>query len=104
MIIADDGSTEETRSYLRSITDPRLRTIWLRHSGNPSLVRNAAIAAAQGRYLAFLDSDDVWAPSKLEKQMRALGDRSQAGWSYTNCHLIEECREDCGADQLDATL
>ena len=71
MIIADDGSSEETRVYLRSITVPRVRTIWLEHCGNPSRVRNAAIEAASGRYLAFLDSDDIWAPSKLEKQIGA---------------------------------
>ena len=91
MVVADDGSAEETRGYLRSIENPQVRTIWLRHSGNPSLVRNAAIEAARGRYLAFLDSDDVWAPSKLEKQVRALDECSTAAWSYTNCQLVDEC-------------
>jgi glycosyltransferase involved in cell wall biosynthesis len=90
MIIADDGSTEETRAYLRSITALQVRMIWLRHSGNPSQVRNAGIRVAGGRYLAFLDSDDIWAPSKLEKQIEALRERAQCRWSYTNCDLIDE--------------
>ena len=90
MIIADDGSNEETRAYLRSITGPQVRTIWLPHSGNPSKVRNAAIAASCGRYLAFLDSDDTWAPSKLNNQIEALRDRAACRWSYTDCDLIDE--------------
>jgi glycosyltransferase involved in cell wall biosynthesis len=90
MIIADDGSGEDTRGYLRSIDMPRVRTIWLEHSGNPSRVRNAAINAAKGSYLAFLDSDDVWAPSKLEKQIKALRDSVTSRWCYTLEDLIDE--------------
>jgi glycosyltransferase involved in cell wall biosynthesis len=88
MVIADDGSGEETRGYLRSLGHPLVRTLLLPHHGNPSVVRNAAIRAATGRYLAFMDSDDLWAPSKLEKQIRAL-QHSSARWSYTNCDLID---------------
>jgi glycosyltransferase involved in cell wall biosynthesis len=91
LIIADDGSGLETRLYLRSIVAPQVRRVWLRHTGNPSRVRNAAIDAAAGRYLAFLDSDDIWAPEKLEKQMRALRDRPKCRWSYTICDRIDEC-------------
>jgi glycosyltransferase involved in cell wall biosynthesis len=90
MVIADDGSTGETRAYLRSISTRRVRTIWLPHSGNPSQVRNVAIGVAGGRYLAFLDSDDIWAPSKLERQIKALDGRATCRWSYTNCDLIDE--------------
>ncbi len=64
--------------------------MWLPHSGNPSLVRNAAAAAASGRYLAFLDSDDEWAPQKLERQMAALRDHPRCRWSYTACQHIDE--------------
>jgi glycosyltransferase involved in cell wall biosynthesis len=89
IIAADDGSGEETRAYLQSITGPRVRTVWLPHSGNPSRVRNAAIEAAVGRYLAFLDSDDAWAPTKLEKQLAALRERQSSRWSYTACDQID---------------
>jgi glycosyltransferase involved in cell wall biosynthesis len=90
MIIADDGSTEDTRAYLRSIKDPRVRVIWLPHSRNPSRARNAAIRAAGGHYLAFLDSDDTWAPRKLERQVEVLRERPDCRWSYTHCDLIDE--------------
>jgi glycosyltransferase involved in cell wall biosynthesis len=96
LIIADDGSADDTSAYLRSIRDPRVRTICLRHSGNPSRVRNAAIEVAKGRYLAFLDSDDVWAPPKLQKQIEALRDRPDRRWSYTACAHIDENGEPFG--------
>lgn len=90
LIVADDGSDEETHRYLRGIAGPNVRIVWLPHSGNPSLVRNAAAAAACGRYLAFLDSDDEWAPQKLERQLAALSSRPQCRWSYTACRHIDE--------------
>jgi glycosyltransferase involved in cell wall biosynthesis len=90
LIIADDGSDEETQRYLRGIASPSVRVVWLPHSGNPSLVRNAAAAAASGRYLAFLDSDDEWAPQKLERQLAALREQPQCRWSYTACRHIDE--------------
>jgi glycosyltransferase involved in cell wall biosynthesis len=93
IVVGDDGSDEETRHYLRSIASPKVRVVELPHSGNPSLVRNAAAAVATGRYLAFLDSDDVWTPAKLEKQIAALRDRPQSRWSYTACRPIDEYGE-----------
>jgi len=81
MIIADDGSGEQTRDYLRALRDPRIRVLWLEHCGNPARVRNAGIEAAGGRYLAFLDSDDLWAPTKLQRQLAAMGLRPSSRWS-----------------------
>jgi glycosyltransferase involved in cell wall biosynthesis len=89
LIVADDGSGEETRAYLQGLTDPRVRVLWLEHSGNPSQVRNCGIAAATGHYLAFLDSDDLWTPDKLQKQLAALSARPRARWSYTAIEQID---------------
>src|SRR6185437_668849 len=59
LIVADDGSDSETRAYLQSFAEkPRVRVLWLSHSGNPGAVRNAALQCARGEYVAFLDSDD----------------------------------------------
>jgi glycosyltransferase involved in cell wall biosynthesis len=90
IVIADDGSDPQTRTYLHSISGPRVRVILLQHCGNPSRVRNAGIAGASGRYLAFLDSDDLWAPSKLQKQIEALRARPECRWSYTACDRIDQ--------------
>jgi glycosyltransferase involved in cell wall biosynthesis len=89
IIIADDGSAEETIAYLDSIVASGVRILRLMHSGNPSKVRNSAIKLARGRYLAFLDSDDVWASSKLERQISALTDHPQSRWSYSLCNHID---------------
>jgi glycosyltransferase involved in cell wall biosynthesis len=84
LIIADDGSGLETQQYLRSLaSQPRVTVIWLPHSGRPAMVRNAALRRAAGEYVAFLDSDDLWAVRKLERQIETLRSRVNCRWSYT---------------------
>jgi glycosyltransferase involved in cell wall biosynthesis len=89
LIIADDGSGERTRDYLQSLRDARVRVLWLAHSGRPSVVRNAALRAAQGEYVAFLDSDDLWLPAKLEIQLGSLRRHPARQWSYTRFALVD---------------
>ncbi len=90
LIIADDGSDEDTRNYLRTLDDPpRVKVIWLPHSGRPSVARNAALREAQGEYAAFIDSDDVWLPRKLEMQIASLRRHSERKWSCTRFALID---------------
>jgi glycosyltransferase involved in cell wall biosynthesis len=90
LIIADDGSDTDTRSYLRSLhAPPRVKVIWLSHSGKPSVVRNAALREARGEYVAFLDSDDLWLPRKLEMQITSLARHPQRKWSYTAFAVVD---------------
>ena len=90
LLIADDGSDEETRAYLRTLeSDSRVRPVWLAHSGIPAIVRNAALKAARGEYIAFLDSDDLWAPEKLARQVETLRARPTCGWSFTAVSHID---------------
>jgi glycosyltransferase involved in cell wall biosynthesis len=89
MILADDGSSEETCAYLRSLDDPRISVLWLGHTGVPAAVRNAAIRRARGRYIAFLDSDDLWEPTKLAAQLEAMRASPGCRWSYTAPGLID---------------
>lgn len=77
-IVIDDGSTDGTVDLLRKLAGqvPRLKVICRRNQG-AGPARNAAIEMAGGRYIAFLDSDDVWLESKLERQvsyMEATGE------------------------------
>jgi len=84
LIIADDGSDPETRQYLQSLANhSRVTVVWLPHSGRPSIVRNAALQRAGGEYVAFLDSDDLWAARKLERQIETLRARVNCRWCYT---------------------
>jgi len=83
LIVADDGSTDDTRAWLATVNDPRVVTLPLAHSGHPGKTRNAALPRARGRYVAFLDSDDWWAPDKLAAQLDLLTRRPECRWSYT---------------------
>jgi glycosyltransferase involved in cell wall biosynthesis len=101
LIIADDGSDEHTRAYLGALqSEPRVRIIWLPHCGNPAAVRNRALRQARGEYLAFLDSDDEWLPTKLERQLAALRGCPQRRWSYTGYVIIDARGEPCGPASL----
>lgn len=92
LIIADDGSELETRRYLQSLTDrAHVVVVWLPHTGRPSIVRNAALHRARGQYVAFLDSDDIWVPTKLERQIEILHARSTCRWSYTAFLGVDAC-------------
>src|ERR1700688_1486822 len=90
LVIADDGSSADTRTYLETLDDPpRIKVIWLPHSGRPSVVRNAALREARGEYVAFLDSDDVWLPRKLEIQIASLRCHAARKWSYPRFSLLD---------------
>jgi teichuronic acid biosynthesis glycosyltransferase TuaG len=71
LLVADDCSPDDTREIVREwqARDPRIRLIALEQNGGPAAARNAALAQAQGRWIAFLDSDDVWLPNKLERTL-----------------------------------
>jgi teichuronic acid biosynthesis glycosyltransferase TuaG len=71
MLIAEDCGPDETRDVVRDwqAKDDRIRLIALAHNGGPAAARNAALREARGRWLAFLDSDDLWLPEKLERQL-----------------------------------
>lgn len=90
LIVADDGSEEATIDYLEPLrNDERVRVLRLEHSGNPGRARNAAIGAARAPYLAFLDSDDLWEPRKLERQLVALRSEPDCRWSYTAFTIVD---------------
>jgi glycosyltransferase involved in cell wall biosynthesis len=83
LIIVDDGSTDNTREWILTLADPRIRLIAMPHSGNLGRVRNRGIAEARGELIAFLDSDDAFEPRKLGAQVDALATHPECGWSYT---------------------
>ncbi len=70
LIVVDDGSTDETQARLRQYAD-RIRVITQANAG-AAVARNRGIAAAHGEIIAFQDSDDLWQPTKLERQVALL--------------------------------
>jgi glycosyltransferase involved in cell wall biosynthesis len=84
LIIADDGSGAETLSYLSELAgNPRVKVLYLVHTGNPGAVRNIAMRASRSDYLAFMDSDDLWLPSKLSAQLALHQANRTRRWNYT---------------------
>jgi teichuronic acid biosynthesis glycosyltransferase TuaG len=91
LLIADDCSTDKTAAVIESyaVNDPRIMLIRQRRNGGPALARQAAIEQAQGRFVAFLDSDDLWLPAKLERQV-AFAREHRAALSFTAFRRINE--------------
>jgi glycosyltransferase involved in cell wall biosynthesis len=70
IIVVDDGSNDGTADFVRGLRDPeKVEYIRFSHSGLPGKVRNAGARIAKGEYLTFLDSDDLWKPEKLARQV-----------------------------------
>jgi glycosyltransferase involved in cell wall biosynthesis len=89
LIVVDDCSTDDTVAKVEDLAsrDPRVRLILRRTNGGPAETRNEGVAAAKGRYVAFLDADDVWHPEKLELQIAAMNEVG-ALLSYTDFRTI----------------
>jgi glycosyltransferase involved in cell wall biosynthesis len=89
LIIVDDGSTDNTVDAVNSIQDPRIHILSPPHCGNIATLRNIGVQNSSGDLIAFLDSDDLWIPQKLETQMEGMK-KNNAQWSYAGFELIDE--------------
>jgi glycosyltransferase involved in cell wall biosynthesis len=78
VIVVDDGSSDNTRQVIARYTDLRIHYIYQDNKGLPG-ARNTGIRNAQGQYIAFLDSDDLFLPNKLSAQAAALDARPALG-------------------------
>lgn len=87
VIVVDDASTDATLDLLKSLREPRLEVVTLAVNGGQCRARNAGIARASGRYVAFLDSDDEWLPDKLTRQLHALQRSPEAALAYTGAFV-----------------
>jgi len=98
LIVVDDCSTDDTTDVVGALAkdDPRIRYVRLETNSGAAMARNRAMELAQGRYMAFLDSDDLWHPDKLRRQIDfmtsrdvAMSLRSPARISYNR--LLLDC-------------
>lgn len=69
LIIVDDASSEDIQAVVRALDDDRVNYIRHQINGGASMARNTGLAAARGRFIAFQDSDDLWLPGKLDRQI-----------------------------------
>lgn len=101
LIVVDDCSKDGTLEIVRQIarTDGRVRVIPGQTNMGVASVRNRAIELSEGNYIAFLDSDDVWHPEKLEKQLRRMADAG-ADICYTSYALVDEALHSIRPDYM----
>lgn len=89
IVVVDDGSTDDTAGVCRAF--PPLVEYIRRANGGCPAARNTGIRAATGEYVAFVDADDVWEPTKLEVQLALHAARPEIGWSIAN-HVTTDQR------------
>ena len=89
VLVVDDGSTDRTPQILAEFL-PHIRIITQAHAGQGgATARNAGIRAATGEFIAFLDSDDLWFPQKLERQVALFQRVPELAWSYTDMEAFD---------------
>lgn len=89
LLVSDDCSTDNTASIVASFEDPRIHYLRNAHNMGAARTRNNALKAAKGRYIAFLDSDDLWTPDKLEKQI-AFMEQHHYAFTFADYQIINE--------------
>ena len=91
MIIVDDCSPDNSYEIIEDYVkkDNRIKLIKLEKNSGPAVARNTAIKESRGRYIAFLDADDLWIPEKLEKQINFMKE-NDLSFTYSAYDLIGE--------------
>lgn len=88
LVIVDDCSTDNSDEVVASIKDDRIKYIKNEKNSGAAISRNRALREAKGKWIAFLDSDDLWMPEKLEKQIEFM-EKNGYSVSYTNYEEID---------------
>ena len=95
LILVDDASPYDSAKLIQSMIDEksteteRIRLIRKEKNEGAAKARNTGITLAQGRYIAFLDADDIWFPDKLEKEL-AFMKQKRAGFAFTAYEFVDE--------------
>ncbi|MFJ8512855.1 glycosyltransferase family 2 protein [Lysinibacillus xylanilyticus] len=89
MIIADDCSKDNTANVINEFNDPRIKYFKLEENSGAAVARNKALEKAKGKYIAFLDADDMWKPNKLEKQLDFMIN-DKVGFAFTSYEILRE--------------
>jgi teichuronic acid biosynthesis glycosyltransferase TuaG len=91
MIIVDDCSTDNSQEIIQEMMkiEPRIRFVSTEVNSGAARARNIALGMAKGKYVAFLDSDDLWMPDKLEKQVSYMQEHDVA-FTFTKYMVIDQ--------------
>src|SRR3569832_167033 len=82
LLVINDGSQDSTLELVSSFQDDRLKVLSYPNAGLAAS-RNRGIASASGEYLSFIDADDLWTPNKLDSQLKALQENTEAAVAYS---------------------
>ena len=93
VVVIDDGSTDNTVEEIKKIKDPRIVLLKAEHKG-PYHARNMGIKKSKGDFIAFLDSDDMWLPEKLEKQMKQFEKNKEVFLVFTDRFVFRDKNND----------
>jgi glycosyltransferase involved in cell wall biosynthesis len=99
LVIVDDGSTDHSLSICQQFTDPRIRIVQQSNRGLAG-ARNTGIRHAIGEYIALLDSDDCFAPEKLQRHVEHLDSSPLVGISFSRSAFIDEDSQSLGYYQM----
>jgi glycosyltransferase involved in cell wall biosynthesis len=99
IIVVDDGSSDDTRQVVSRYTDARIEYIW-QPNGGVSSARNAALDAARGDFVTFLDADDRWRPTFVEKLHDLLAADPEAVCAFSNFVRFEHATGKVLRDQF----
>ena len=88
LLIVDDCSTDDSIFIIKEFKEPRIKLFQNEKNSGAAVSRNYALREAKGRWIAFLDSDDVWSNEKLEKQLEFMND-NQYSFTYTDYRICE---------------
>jgi cellulose synthase/poly-beta-1,6-N-acetylglucosamine synthase-like glycosyltransferase len=88
IVVVNDGSTDRTEEIVKSFSDPRIKYHFQANAG-VGATRNRAVDLSRGKYVAFLDHDDLWEPTKLEKQIPLFETQPEVALVYSDCYFID---------------
>lgn len=91
LLIQDDGSSDDSFDFVERYAklDSRIKWECNEHNMGAAMTRNNAIRRSKGSYLAFLDNDDLWLPTKLEKQLKFM-ENNQCDFSFTKYEHVDD--------------
>lgn len=90
IVITDDGSTDGTVAEIKKSIDPRIKLFCFKNNWGACVAKRKCLDEAKGEFIAVLNSDDVFLPDKLEKQVRFLDEHKDIGAVFSYAHVIDE--------------
>ena len=94
LIIVDDASTDRSQEIINRYRDTRIKTEFCKKNQHVAYASNLGIDMATGEYIAKIDSDDIWEPEKLEKQISFMEEHTEYGVCFSKVNIIDEESEE----------